>query len=330
MFNEDSDHFVYTRYAANIEVTEEVLRDFIRQYKSTQVTDFLLNVNALNASFPSKILESSISKYSVKKENNIDVDYSNTYASMYYDLYVNKKLDMYAVWIDELRKNNITPWISFRMNDCHENNEKTSLLLSEFFHSRTDLRRVTHHLPTGYFDRCFDYGKLEVRARMIAFIEETMERYDPDGIELDWQREMFCFRPGCEYEGIKILNDFTRQIKTLVLEYEKKRGHKIEIAVRVPANPDDALYSGFDTVTWAKEGLCDIIIPTPRWETTDNDMPIELWKQLLLPYKVLLGAGMSFAKGKAYNLASKELKKCFPRENAFSSCLISSNYIIYK
>lgn len=37
--NEDCTHFIYSRYQAGIKVTESVLRDFISQYKNTQVTD---------------------------------------------------------------------------------------------------------------------------------------------------------------------------------------------------------------------------------------------------------------------------------------------------
>lgn len=57
MFNEDWIHFLMTRYEQNIDVDEAVLKEFIYQYKGTQVTDFVMNVNGTVSTYPSKTRE---------------------------------------------------------------------------------------------------------------------------------------------------------------------------------------------------------------------------------------------------------------------------------
>jgi hypothetical protein len=113
-----------------------------------------------------------------------------------------------------------------------------------------------------------------------------------DGIELDWQREAFCFRPGGEYEGIEILNEFTREVRKRVDAAAQRRGHSILLSARVLGDPEYSLEMGLDAATWAREGLIDVLIPTPRWRTCDHDMPIGLWKRLLAGTDTLLAPGV--------------------------------------
>ena len=49
---------------------------------------------------------------------------------------------------------------------------------------------------------------------------------------------------------------------------------------------------GLDGVRWAHEGLVDLIVATPFWETSDFNMPIGLWKRLLQGTNVTLAAGL--------------------------------------
>ena len=54
IFNEDCNHFIYTRFRSHIKVGLKELHEFIDQYKDTGITDFFLNVNASIAWFPCK------------------------------------------------------------------------------------------------------------------------------------------------------------------------------------------------------------------------------------------------------------------------------------
>lgn len=49
---------------------------------------------------------------------------------------------------------------------------------------------------------------------------------------------------------------------------------------------------GFDIIEWARLGLMDVFAPTPRWNCTDTDIPVKLWKRILAPYSTLVAPGI--------------------------------------
>lgn len=60
IFNEDPNHFVYTRAQSGITaLSEKDLTDFIDGYADTNITDFLICVNASLPHFKTKILSPS-------------------------------------------------------------------------------------------------------------------------------------------------------------------------------------------------------------------------------------------------------------------------------
>ena len=291
MINIDDTHFMQSRFIKNIDVDREELETFVSQYRHTHVTDLVFCAAGRIMCYPSEVSDSYIDKYLQKQENGRAVDYSRTFARISYDMFVNKGLDAYEIWLNECRKWGIRGWLSLRMNDCHDNNLPASVLHPDFYHEHPEYRRVTHRAPSDYFDGCLDYAQEAVRERELKIIDELLTRYDPDGIELDWQREAFCFGIGGEYEGIEILNDFMREVVVRVRRAEEMRGHRILVGVRLPADPQDALDMGFDAATWAQEGLVQVVVPAPRWRTCDSDIPVGMWKRLLR------GSGAKLAPG---------------------------------
>ena len=186
-------------------------------------------------------------------------------------------VDYPARVIERCRHQGISPWLSLRMNDVHQNGNLDHPIHSEFWR-RPELFRQGH---PGYYARALDYAHAEVRDHHKALIVETLERYDFDGLELDFMREPYLFSKGREQEGRLILNEWMRDIRALVDDAAKRRGHVIKLSVRVPASPDMSLGLGLDAPLWAKEGLVDLVVVTPRWSTIDFDIPIGEWRELL-------------------------------------------------
>ena len=114
----------------------------------------------------------------------------------------------------------------------------------------------------------------------MAFVRELVSRYDMDGLELDWMRLGQHFKPGSEAEGCEILTEFVTDVRRLLDERQRELGHPIRLGVRVPSRPDTARGLGMDAVTWARQGLIDVLVPAP-FLFIEFDIPIELWKQLL-------------------------------------------------
>jgi hypothetical protein len=193
--------------------------------------------------------------------------------------------------IDRCRQRGISPWLSIRMNDVHDAHVLKAPSHSRFWMEHPEYWRYPDRF-TGCYDRCLNYGLKPVRDHMMALIQEVCERYDMDGLELDWNRFPLHFREGEEIAQGKILTEWMVEVRKVVREAEKKWKHPICLAARVPARPDVSLGTGLDAVAWAKRDLIDHLIVAPFWTTTDFDIPVEQWIELLRGTKVGVTAGL--------------------------------------
>lgn len=194
-------------------------------------------------------------------------------------LLAQRGLDHPQIWVDRCRHHQIEGWLTMRMNDCHHNPAPTAFWHSSLWQERPDLHRAAYR-DEGWFETAFDYGKPEVVAHHMALLRELCERYDVDGIELDWVRWIKNFRPGGEVEGLRILNDFMREARTLTKSAAKRLGHPVKLGVRLPTRVQDCVAWGYDLYTWAKEGLVDQIILAPFLSQSCFEFEIPLWKAL--------------------------------------------------
>lgn len=296
-FNEDPNHFIFSRSMANVDVGEKEIYGFIDKYKGTAVTDFMICVNARTAWYDSDY-SSVLQTYDRLIAEGRDLSECNQNMLKAIELldriYRRKKLPMISMWINRLREIGINPWISFRMNDIHDSDDRNSLLHSKLFLKHPEYLRGSHHRKygMGYYDYAEDFFEPEVYNDAIKRITHGLNDFDTYGIELDWMREPFTVRIGREHEAIDLLTGFMKEVRALADRKEKERGHRIKIAVRVPSSPEKALRMGFDVSDWAEKGYVDVVAVCPRWSSTDNDMPLELWQRLLRHTGVTLAGGL--------------------------------------
>lgn len=284
--NEDWVHFIWSRHSKGIDVTEDVLKEFIYSYKDTQVTDFMMNVNGTISTAPSQVFETFADKYLAKEEEGVAVDYTETYAKVAYDLICEQKIDMYEVWTKALKEIGINPWISIRVNDCHHNMYgKPDLVKSRYVEANPDAHIASYREKIGYFDKCLDYSLEKVRIRMLSYISEMLDRYDVYGLELDLMRDFIFTKPGYESD----ITLFLDGVRELLKQFEAKWGHKIKLMLLLPSEPNLCLERGVNVIDYAD--IIDYIAIIARWQTTDTDMPIELWKQLLRGTDIKIGCG---------------------------------------
>ncbi len=284
--NEDNSHFFGSRKPE--EMTPAGLHAFVDQYAGSAVTHLFLNANAMRASFRSKSRDAIWDPVDGKEP---DGRWPQNAKRLF-----EAGLDPYQVWIDRCREKGVSPWISMRMNDIHSVDETKNFMHSTFWRTHPEFWRVPNGSASPWFNRAMNYAHAEVREHQMAFVRELLERYDPDGLELDWMRFGHHLTPGHEREEGKILTDFVREVRTLTAQWSEKRGHPILLAVRAPAHPEAAAGLGMDAVLWAKEGLVDLIVPCPFWTSSDFDIPVELWLERLgdAANRVVVAPGLEF------------------------------------
>jgi hypothetical protein len=295
--NEDSSHYFFTRAGQKLDAAK--VDSWVDQYAGTQVRELIINVNAMRTSYASKAWDPIWRGYepggpddqpllaSLKPEARKGArGWIHTAWQLAED-----GIDVYARWIARARTLGLSPWLSTRMNDLHNVDDERAYIHSEFWRENPQLRRIPYR-GDRWIDKALDFGKPEVREHHMRLIRELAERYDFDGFELDWMRFGFHFRPGHEAAGSDAITAFTREVRALLKQWEKKRGHKILLGARVPSRPHTAVGLGMDGVRWAKEGLIDMLAPCPFWATIEFDIPVEEWKRQLRGTNAILAPGL--------------------------------------
>ena len=284
MLNEDWMHFLFITHENGRRANRESALEYIRRYKDSNLTDFIMNVNGTVSSSASKVFETWSDKYAKVTENGVPVNYKNTVAETHYELFETEKTDIFGLWTDELHKMGINPWLSFRMNDVHGDTEGfTSFRKAEIIEKHPEwwISRFKEDGTREYFDLALDYSVPEVRELYYSYIKEQLERYDVYGIELDFTREPYCFPIGSEVSGIPVMIGFVKSVRELADAVGKRRNKKIFLSLLCPADPVNAYKMGFDISAMSKQGLVDFVAASPRWETINNDIPVAIWKHLL-------------------------------------------------
>jgi len=269
--NEDDSHFVAGAGAGKM--TVKGLHLFVDQFADTQVSQLFFCANNQRTMYKSKVWE-AIWEGNEHRENRW---YSNNL------LLHNAGLNPFTVWFARCREKGISPWISMRMNDIHHAEDIEHPWHSTFWKTHPDYW-IMPGTPCE-----LNYAIKEVRDHFWSLIEEYFEMYDFDGIELDWLRASHNVPHG---ESCSYLTEFMRDIRALADKWEAKRGHPIMIAARIPALPEHGKEWGIEGAEWVKQGLVDILIPSPR-SFIDFDIPMERWRKLIgeVPHEYSLAAG---------------------------------------
>lgn len=104
-----------------------------------------------------------------------------------------------------------------------------------------------------------DYARPEVRSHVAALLIDLFERFETDGVELDFMRHPAFFRVEGAYGSRHLITDMLRQVRTKMDEIAAAAGRDLEILVRVPPTPADATRIGLDVEAWIREGIVDTV-----------------------------------------------------------------------
>ena len=276
LFNEDETQFgfVFNNTRGYMPTIEDI-NAYIDYFIGTDITDFSMTLNGTISAAPSSVIETYAEKYEQRELFGKAVDFTSSFAKVYHHVQKVLGVDHFQIWTDRLRAGGVNPWICMRMNDCHHGDVLTSSKIDPAW-KNTPYREVSN-----YFDIALNYLLDEVRDIRLKYIEEQLSRYDVYGLELDFNREPYCFPAGKKAEGRRVMLDFIRNVREIANRIGQERGKEIKLAILCPADPICAYNDGFDIAEMARLELVDRVIACPRWDTINNDMPVAMWKRLL-------------------------------------------------
>ena len=205
--------------------------------------------------------------------------------------------DPMALVIDRAKAMGMEAFITFRLNEVHAVEQADHLIFSRFWKEHPEwhighpgdpllpvyteiLGPNTSPIVGSWLPGGLDFAVPEVRAHRLAQLRECCERFDIDGLDLDFQRFPMYFKPGEEESHIETMTGWMREIRAMVREAGEKRGRPILLCARIMAQPEQNHAIGLDPVAWAKEGLLDFVVVS-HYLRNDYPLPIRKYRELL-------------------------------------------------
>jgi len=113
-----------------------------------------------------------------------------------------------------------------------------------------------------------DFARQEVRDQRLAELEELAQRYDLDGIEINFCRSYHLFKYDEIDRGRELLTDFLRRFRAILDREGERKGRRLKSIVRFHIAGATRTYQdmeyddGADIIGWMEEGLVDMVVPT--------------------------------------------------------------------
>ena len=171
--------------------------------------------------------------------------------------------------IEWCRRHDAEVFWTLRMNDIHDNWMKH--IRARWKDEHPELVMGTPEEAAGYDmrdPRCIwtlaDFARKENRDLMVRCIEEVLDKYDVDGIDLDFLRHICYFKETRLHQPVTgehrdLLTDMVRQIREHVLAASARKGKPILLAARVLQTMALNQHFGLDLEQWIEKGYLDFI-----------------------------------------------------------------------
>ncbi|MEO1997133.1 MAG: hypothetical protein ABGZ17_17840 [Planctomycetaceae bacterium] len=182
--------------------------------------------------------------------------------------FLNRHTDGLRMSVEFAHQHGMESLWTLRMNDIHD--AWTPAFLSKW--KQQNAQRIMSSLAATrkFNDRrrlwsLVDFEHPDVEPRLVEIVEEVLDNYDVDGVELDFMRAPFYFRTS--YLGqpatsnqVAILSRLVRRIRKSVLDRSQKRGKPLLLSVRVPSTVALCRKIGIDIKAWLQESLVDLLV----------------------------------------------------------------------
>ena len=209
--------------------------------------------------------------------------------------------DPIGLVVDRAREKGMEVFITLRLNEIHDVQNPDSLIVSEFWKAHPEYRvgkpgdEITqtfkeiiggrpdypvHPIVASWFPGALNFAFPEVRAERLAELRECCERFNIDGIDLDFQRFPIYFPQPDGPQHTETMTNWVREVRQMTKEVGEKRGKPLQVSARILAKPEQNLAIGLDPVTWAKEGLVDFLVIS-HYLRNDFALPVQEFRKLM-------------------------------------------------
>lgn len=174
--------------------------------------------------------------------------------------------DTLATMVRFCRDSGTEVFWSFRMNDSHDSYLPSLLPQWKRENPALLMGRPGQEFPSG-INRwsLLNYQRPEVHEKVLAILRDVAQRYDLDGIELDFYRHPVFFEPQMRGQAVTdaqraVLTDLMRRIRALLDAVAAKRGRPLILMIRLPDSEGFRRAIGIDLPAWLEEKLADILV----------------------------------------------------------------------
>ena len=277
------------------------LYSYVDEVADSQVTSLFISPNfGMAVTYPTEVgdligthaspeLAAGITPDAAKKSSALGI--MNTRAL------IDAGVDAVGPVIDRAHEKGMEAFMSWRLNEVHSVEQEDSLIFSRFWKQHPEWRigKAGDPMPQVYHDIVgpnvhpivsswlpggLDFAVPEVRDHRLAQLRECCERFDLDGLELDFQRFPMFFKPGEEAQHIATMTAWMREVRSMTNEAGEKRGRPILLCARIMARPEQNRAIGLDPIQWAHEGLLDFVIVS-HYLRNDYPLSIRAYRELL-------------------------------------------------
>jgi len=164
--------------------------------------------------------------------------------------------DIVRIFLEETKKRKLEAFYSYRINGSDNDPHYQGTIPFKEEHPEW----LLDSFWTGGRKIYLNFALPEVRELKLNILREIAERYDFDGIELDFARTPLVLPAGRQWEMRNHLTDFMRSVRQMMFEVAKKRRRPLLLAVRIPENIEGCHLDGIDIETWVAEQLVDLLV----------------------------------------------------------------------
>ena len=176
----------------------------------------------------------------------------------YIDDWIAEGNDPPKIVVREAHRRGLDVYFSFRINDVHDSFIPDEMATFKVNHPDWMLGKQNYGGVTS-FPTSLNFAVPEVRELKFRIIEEIFQKYDFDGLEIDFLRGAPYFMPGTEDENAPLLTEMLQQVRKHLDLRGEQRGRPIRLAVRVDESLRSCQLNGFDVQAWLERELVDII-----------------------------------------------------------------------